>query len=306
MSAIESLTDCGARRMLRRSGFTLIELLVVIAIIAILAAILFPVFATARENARKASCASNLKQLGIAFSEYASDNDECFPLTTVGANGTETYWQTNGIWAVAIQPYVMKVSSNGYEGGSSSVASLAVFHCPSDQEADKAGTVMRTYYEAGSTGNSGNDMLGMAESTSQKPVPISVIPFPDQTFLLAEVNLPTGSGIAKQTYQFGDRSAADIFATSGYPGNGWCSNMGGCAQDSGNPGVPFHNGGWNYLYCDGHVRWLRPDQTLRNPNETYPTQVLVPSWSYSNPGKYDSCAGVPTQPCGPWTIYDHS
>jgi len=65
--------------MSRKSGFTLIELLVVIAIIAILAAILFPVFARAREKARQASCQSNLKQLGIAFAMYAQDYDETFP-----------------------------------------------------------------------------------------------------------------------------------------------------------------------------------------------------------------------------------
>jgi prepilin-type N-terminal cleavage/methylation domain-containing protein len=63
-----------------RRGFTLIELLVVIAIIAILAAILFPVFARARSQARKATCASNLKQLGLAFLMYAQDHDETFPV----------------------------------------------------------------------------------------------------------------------------------------------------------------------------------------------------------------------------------
>ncbi len=64
----------------RRNGFTLIELLVVIAIIAILAAILFPVFARARENARKTNCLSNLKQIGLGFMQYAQDYDETMPL----------------------------------------------------------------------------------------------------------------------------------------------------------------------------------------------------------------------------------
>jgi prepilin-type N-terminal cleavage/methylation domain-containing protein len=63
----------------KRTGFTLIELLVVIAIIAILAAILFPVFARARENARRASCQSNLKQIGLAVYQYTQDYDEKCP-----------------------------------------------------------------------------------------------------------------------------------------------------------------------------------------------------------------------------------
>ena len=63
-----------------RKGFTLIELLVVIAIIAILAAILFPVFAKAREKARQASCLSNIKQMGVATMQYIQDYDECYPL----------------------------------------------------------------------------------------------------------------------------------------------------------------------------------------------------------------------------------
>jgi prepilin-type N-terminal cleavage/methylation domain-containing protein len=90
-----------ARRTSSR-GFTLIELLVVIAIIAILAAILFPVFARAREAARKTSCASNLRQLGMATTMYVQDNDECFPLHyTLPPNDTSgDYWfgsVTNGV-----------------------------------------------------------------------------------------------------------------------------------------------------------------------------------------------------------------
>ena len=77
----------------RQAGFTLIELLVVIAIIAILAAILFPVFARARENARKASCLSNSKQLGMALLQYAQDYDEsAVPYTTGPSTGYEISW----------------------------------------------------------------------------------------------------------------------------------------------------------------------------------------------------------------------
>ncbi len=77
----------------RRLGFTLIELLVVIAIISILAAILFPVFAQAREKARQISCASNLKQLGLAALMYVQDNDEVWPVAQYShVPGTIQYW----------------------------------------------------------------------------------------------------------------------------------------------------------------------------------------------------------------------
>jgi prepilin-type N-terminal cleavage/methylation domain-containing protein/prepilin-type processing-associated H-X9-DG protein len=74
------------RKARAASGFTLIELLVVIAIIAILAAILFPVFAQARESARKTSCLSNQKQIGLAMMQYAQDYDECYMPTMIPVN----------------------------------------------------------------------------------------------------------------------------------------------------------------------------------------------------------------------------
>jgi len=99
----------------RRNGFTLIELLVVIAIIAILAAILFPVFAKARENARRASCASNIKQIGLGLMQYCQDNDEMYP-RRIFDRGAPTGFTP--IWSQVIQPYVksanlLQCPSNG-------------------------------------------------------------------------------------------------------------------------------------------------------------------------------------------------
>ncbi len=87
-----------------KSGFTLIELLVVIAIIAILAAILFPVFARAREKARQSSCTSNLKQIGTAFMMYAQDYDEVLCDNLMGRDHGN--WALMDAWSRCIMPYV--------------------------------------------------------------------------------------------------------------------------------------------------------------------------------------------------------
>ena len=88
---------------MNRKGFTLIELLVVIAIIVILAAILFPVFARARENARRSSCQSNLKQLALGVAQYTQDYDESFPFIRDYTSSTTGY---RGFWSKWIMPYV--------------------------------------------------------------------------------------------------------------------------------------------------------------------------------------------------------
>jgi prepilin-type N-terminal cleavage/methylation domain-containing protein len=125
--------------MHQRRGFTLIELLVVIAIIAILAAILFPVFARAREQARKASCLSNLNQLGKGLLMYAQDYDETLPPPNYGTCG-----QPNALaWADMLIPYVKNVK---------------VFDCPSSSVRMTLNPATNTFYRAqGGSPNNPND-----------------------------------------------------------------------------------------------------------------------------------------------------
>ncbi len=138
----------------RRSAFTLIELLVVIAIIAILAAILFPAFARARENARRASCQSNEKQIALGIQQYTQDYDERFP--AIDAN---TGLTGNPGWAYAIQPYLK---------------SEQLFQCPSNNSPAATGATLpdralsagfSDYYMNYNLGGQSSAVLNFASNT---------------------------------------------------------------------------------------------------------------------------------------------
>ncbi len=152
-----------------RRGFTLIELLVVIAIIAILAAILFPVFSRARENARRASCMSNVRQLGLGFMQYTQDYDERYPkFVSASAGDVEERWPAGDVffsnWILRVYPYV-----KNYQ----------VFNCPSDDavvwrgRGSNASAVVS--YGANQT------MLNVTE-----PLSIAAVVKPAETLLLAD------------------------------------------------------------------------------------------------------------------------
>lgn len=150
----------------KSKGFTLIELLVVIAIISILAAILFPVFARARENARKTSCLSNLKQLGLGFMQYLQDYDGRFP-----GSGQYQEWVNGGHWVKGNTAASLTLTNGTYVAGRSAnvdegaifpyVKSSQIFICPSNAD----GAAKRLTYTMSCAINGAQD-AALTESAS--------------------------------------------------------------------------------------------------------------------------------------------
>ncbi len=150
-----------------KRGFTLIELLVVIAIIAILAAILFPVFAKAREKARQSSCLSNVKQIGLAFMQYAQDYDERLPAgTTSPAVPTLTWWHV-------IEPYTKNTQ---------------VFKCPSHAAALSTSTT----YSYSVPFN--NLFWDSGAGTGPRGAKLGAIEYPGEALLLGDGETIAGAG----------------------------------------------------------------------------------------------------------------
>jgi prepilin-type N-terminal cleavage/methylation domain-containing protein/prepilin-type processing-associated H-X9-DG protein len=247
---------------MKRSGFTLIELLVVIAIIAILAAILFPVFAKAREKARQTSCASNEKQLGLGFIQYIQDNDELLPKQVFGnAQG----------WAGAIYPYVK---------------STGVYTCPDDP----TNPVSANGVTAIPVSYSMNGALSTQSNNGNQPVSQSSFNAPASTVLLLEtigttvqVTVPDEgsanyttkpmsgylSGVADGEYVSGswaNNAPAQLYATG---------NIGGRTET----GTAAHTGGANYLAADGHVKWLQPNSVSSGWLATNSTDYQNQQWN---------------------------
>ena len=156
-----------------RQGFTLIELLVVIAIIAILAAILFPVFARARENARRSSCQSNLKQIGLGILQYTQDYDERYPSSEMDYNNPGT-GLVQATWDTVIQPYVK---------------SSQLLVCPSDSASQR---VTHPIYGANTTRSysATTQVFGAYINTGSAPLSLAAIPETALTVMVAERDQP--------------------------------------------------------------------------------------------------------------------
>ena len=228
-----------------RSGFTLIELLVVIAIIAILAAILFPVFATAREKARQISCVSNEKQLGLGFMQYIQDNDERLPC---GINYRVETPEGAG-WAGEIYPYVK---------------STGVYKCPDDPTPTSGTNSPVSYAFNGQqiVRNNTGDPVGISGAIAKFNAPASTvlvsevqgapseITLPDEGYSANHsVNLsPTSDGVEMYSGKNGNATAVIGYLGAQETGRNWNINSATNA---------IHTGGSNYLLSDGHAKWLR-------------------------------------------------
>lgn len=249
-------------RILRTTGFTLIELLVVIAIIAILAAILFPVFAKAREKARQISCISNEKQLGLAFMQYFQDNDERAPFFRVVANGGDWWTARMMNWKDLVYPYV-KSGGRPYNNGQpyADHGSGGVMECPDNSAAWSNANVWWPVAHPGDETTryprsyAVNDYAGINENGSQNgghfwpcvgdttcdknQGAIPTLQTPASTIMLAETRLPFPDTDAQfETYE----CTAD-----GTPAGGQSTS---CIQGHG-------NGYTNFLFFDGHAKMVK-------------------------------------------------
>ena len=231
-----------AGRTLRRqtrgvSGFTLIELLVVIAIVALLAALLLPVFLKVRGSALRANCQSNMSQIGLAITEYAQDNDEVLPTRRLGVTDPTEYES----WREMVYPFV---KSDG------------VFRCPSNPKNNLPGysvgfanspghlnmnaSYAAARYDGAGLGGSHGAFLDDPLSLNSVPVPLASLQTPASTVEVVE---------STSTFSEVDVTKRGYFDQ--------------CA-DAGTLGCLFagHAGRSNYLFCDGHVKALLPLQTV--------------------------------------------
>jgi len=248
-------TEMRTRRQ-SSAGFTLIELLVVIAIIAILAAILFPVFAQAREKARAASCTSNLKQLGLAMRMYQDDYDGI----TIPAYNFGHGWRKCPfyIWPDFIQPYVKNIQ---------------IFSCPSAAESTFIDDPARNCAAMGTPpalGTKANPWkLGYVFNEGWIETPKSIRGYHgmvcDETDV-ADIGCPDAAI---------EDPAGTIALADGIPPNSNAVVVFRIDRDSDlnakeSKVLKRHSGGFNTLFADGHVKWLRESRFgmwTRHPND---------------------------------------
>ena len=318
-------------------GFTLIELLVVIAIVAILASILFPVFQNVRENARRTSCQSNLKQLGLAFTQYSQDYDERLPMGV--SAGRANYGYGDG-WAGRVYPFVQ---------------SAGVFACPDDAAVPVQNTVGGKTYTLSPISYAYNDNLAGSDLPADSTRRVGQIGIkgllsrlnaPAKTVMLCEAtaasypaSLQDGQAVAdlSTSNEAGDQGVVaapcadgsptmvSLFAVVGPPpGGAPCSLplatgfLGQTAQASAARAKTYstslgdyylapngrHTGGSNFLLCDGHVKWLRGSQVSSGDvytSDTAPASNAVATPTDSQDQRQPSSGSAAgTESAQPW------
>ncbi len=222
---------------MRRRGFTLIELLVVIAIIAILAAILFPVFARAREKARQASCSSNVKQLMLGIVMYAQDYDEKFPTHNWG-EGQPPAKANACTWWGGAYPYVKNVQ---------------IYACPSSTGHNDSYGIWLAF-EYGGIFNGQPIDYGYNEpiGNAGNGLKIGVLTRPAETLVLGDCVSTWGGGYWSDQFPGRALLRRFAFAKGGEPCN--CPPVALTTIDD---GWSIHNGGSNLGFADGHAKWFR-------------------------------------------------
>lgn len=256
-----------------KAAFTLIELLVVIAIIAILAAILFPVFGRARENARRSSCQSNLKQIGLGLAQYTQDNDETQVMTfyTVqNVNGNRVYWPTS------IFPYVKNEQ---------------IFVCPSASTTLQLALPYRPSWVCGITTTTPNPTTAFepihGDGTMYGLGKVNALSYSRNSIPRNHPNWPTGfntlnnksgfRGVDSSDYYSGVReSQVEEPATTIHITDAWAGNCSGVytlaytshyfQTDTNTSAISSsvavrHLEGFNALFGDGHVKWRKHAST---------------------------------------------